>query len=446
VSGTFLRDAAAKLAGWRYRHPRLTVGTLLVFAALLFAAGYRGGWYLFARGHFRKAQDALERHAWTEAREHLQMCLRHWPDDPVAHLMAARAARRLELLDEAEEHLAAFQRLQGGPAQAAEVERALLRVHRGDLAGAETFLRTRIAHDDPDAVEILDILSAALILNYRVHEAQQCLDDLLRRQPDHFDALVRRGWTAQSMSRYPDAVRYLEKALALRPDVDNVRLSLAEIQVVIGRLADAQQHFEQLRERQPMNPSVFFGLARCLAGRGQKTQAVLLLDQVLAEHPNDWKALAERGWLAVELERPADGEAYLRRAESLAPPDLPLLIRLSDCLRLLGKEEESRVYQDKAKRLKADFERASYLGDQIREKSPDDPALRHELACILLRVGKEQDALHWFQTALDKDPRHRPTHESLAAFYARAGAFEQAAHHRRFLQGPGSVTSSGPAP
>ena len=49
-------------------------------------------------------------------------------------------------------------------------------------------------------------------------------------------------------------------------------------------------------------------------------------------------------------------------------------------------------------------------------------------------LGKEQDALHWFRTALRKDPRHRPTHEALAAFYARAGAFEQAAYHRRFLR------------
>src|SRR5262249_35724197 len=156
-----------------------------------------------------------------------------------------------------------------------------------------------------------------------------------------------------SMSRYPDAVTYLEKALALRPDADNVRLSLAEIQVAIGRLAEAQHHFEQLRQRQPNNPSVVFGLARCLAGRGQKQQAAELLDRLLADHPNDGKALEGRGGVGVELDRRAEGEAYLRRAESLAPPDLPLLVRLTECLRLLGKEEESRAYQDKANGVKA---------------------------------------------------------------------------------------------
>ena len=46
-------------------------------------------------------------------------------------------------------------------------------------------------------------------------------------------------------------------------------------------------------------------VARCLAGGGQKEQALELLDRLLAGHPNDWKALGERGWLSVQLDRPA---------------------------------------------------------------------------------------------------------------------------------------------
>ncbi len=426
-----------RFAAWSW-----TVGALILLAVLFSWISYRAGWYFWACGHFRAAQQALDKYDWREAHDHLEACLRGWPNDPAAHLLAARAARRLELLDEAEEHLNTCQGLQGGETQATEVERALVRVHRGDLAGVEEFLRNSIRHDDTDAVEILDILSTALILDYRAHDAQDCLDDLLRRQPDHFHALVRRAWTAQSMSRYALAIEYLDKALALRPAADSVRLSMAEIQVAIGRFADAQKHFEQLQERQPDNPSVLFGLARCLGGSGQKEQAIQFLERLLAKYPNDWKALAERGWLS-ELDRPAEAESYLRRAESLAPPDLPLLVRLSDCLRLLGKDEEARAYREKADRLKADFQRAADLGDLIREKSPNDPALRHELACILLRLGKQQDALHWFQTALEKDPTHRPTHEALAAFYEKVGGFDQAAYHRRLLQRLDSAQTGG---
>lgn len=446
AEGGSLGGAAARLAAWRRRHPGLTVGGLIVLAALLGWAGHRGGWFLWTRAHFRAAQDALARHDWAEARMQLQAAQRGWPDRPAVYLLEARAARRLEHLEEAEDHLDTCERLQGGPTQATRVERALLRVHRGDLAGAEPFLRACVARDDPDAVEILDVLAAALILNYRVAEAHRCLDDLLRRQPDNFDALVTRGWTAEKQGWYPAAVESLEKALALRPEADNVRLSLAEIQVVLGRFADARGHFESLRERRPEDPSVLFGLARCLAGLGRKDEAVRLLDRVLAGHPDDWKALGERGWLAVQLDRPAEGEPYLRRAHALAPHDPPLLTRLADCLRLLGKQDEARAFRDQADRLQEDIQRAGQLGDLIREKRPDDPALRHELACILLRLGRPQDALHWFQTALDKDPNYRPTHKSLAEFYRQVGASEQAAYHQRFLGGSGGAKPGGPSP
>src|SRR5262249_37526335 len=171
-----------------------------------------------------------------------------------------------------------------------------------------------------------------------------------------------------------------------------------------------------------------------LAGRNQNVEAIGLLDRLLAVYPNDWKALSERGWLAVQLDRVSEGETYLRRAYSLAPPDLQLLVRFTDCLRLVGKQEEASTFREQMIRLKADIQRAGQLGDLIRDQSPNDPAPRYELACILLRTGKEQDALHWFRTALEKDPNHRPTHEALAAFFEKVGATEQAAQHRRILQ------------
>jgi tetratricopeptide (TPR) repeat protein len=438
-----LGSIGARLAAWKRRHPRAAAGGLAGLAVVLLGVAYQAGWYFWGRSHLQAAQAAVGRHDWSAAHEHLEASLRVWPESPDVHLLAARVARRLEHFASAQDHLDTCQRLRGGESSATAVERALLRLHRGDLAGTEDFLRARVRQEDAAAVEILDVLSAALILNYRVAEAQKCLDYLLARQPDHFPALVRRGWTARNMARHEEAVQFYEKALALRPEVDAVRLALAEIQVVLGNFTDAQGHFEQLRARQPENPSVRFGLARCLAGRGHKAEALELLDELLADYPNDWKVLGERGWLAVQLDRPAEGEGALRRAVALAPPDLPLLIRFTDCLRAVGKHDEARAVEERTARLRADFQRAGQLGDLIREKRPDDPDLRHELACILLRLGKEQDALHWFATALARDPAHRPTHEALAAYYARNGAFEQAAYHRRFVQSAESPDRQG---
>jgi predicted Zn-dependent protease len=423
---------------WRRRHPRQAVGGLVLLAALLVGAGWWGYASYSAHARLRAARQALDRHEWAKAREHLEAYRRARPGDPAAHLLAARAARRLERLDEAQEQLDACQRLQGGETQATRVERALLRVHRGDLAGAEDFLRRRVAENDPDAPEILDVLSAALILDYRVAEAHQCLDDLLRRQPDNFDALVRRAWTAQNLTWYTVAVESLQRALDLRPGADGVRLSLVQNLVTLGRYAEAREHLTYLGARQPDNPAVTFGLARCLAGQGEKERAAELLDRLLAREPDNWTVLGERGWLCLQMDRPEQAEDYLRRAQSLAPPEQALLTHLADCLRLLGKADEARPYREEADRIRADKLRALHLGQRLREGGRNDPDLCHELGCVLLRLGKDQDALHFFQKALALDPHHRPTHESLAAFYAKVGAFEQAAAHQRQL-GPNPV-------
>ena len=433
-----------RLAAWKGRHPQLTIWGLLAVGMLLCWAGYEGTQYYNARSHYQTAQQAAERRDWKAARESLKEALRLWPDSPDTYLLAARVERRLEHLDVAKQHLDNCQRLQGSETQAVKVERALLRVHAGELAEVEKFLRACVQQDDPATVEILDILAAALELNYREAEAQRCLDDLLQRQPEHFDALVRRGRTARNMGWYEDAIRYYEKALLIRPDVDNVRLAMAELQVGYGLFDQAREHLERLRERQPQNPSVLFGLARCAAGTGENDKALHLFDQMLTANPNNWMVLNERGKLAVQRDRPEDGVSDLRRADSLAPPDVAPT-DLVKCLLLLGKHDEARKYQEKAARILADRKRSAELGDLIREKTPNDPEPRHEMGLVLLRLGKQRDAVHWFRTALEKNPGHRKSHEALVEFFQSVNAIEEAEHHRRILQRlPGTTSNASP--
>jgi tetratricopeptide (TPR) repeat protein len=216
-----------------------------------------------------------------------------------------------------------------------------------------------------------------------------------------------------------DAIQYYEKALLIRPDADNLRLALAETQVGYGHFDRAKEHLEWLHKRQPENPSVLFGLARCAAATGANDKALQLLNQLLAANPNNWLALNERGKLAVQCDRPEDALSDLRKADSLAPADVAPT-HLVGCLHLLGKL--------------ADRNRSAELGDLIREKAPNDPELRYEMGCVLLRLGKQRDAVHWFRTALEKDPKHRKTHEALVKFFQSVNAFEQAQHHQRILQ------------
>jgi tetratricopeptide (TPR) repeat protein len=111
-------------------------------------------------------------------------------------------------------------------------------------------------------------------------------------------------------------------------------------------------------------------------------------------------------------------------------------MHLAECLRLLGKADEARPYREQAERLQSDTVRALELTRRYREGGRHDPDLCHELGVILLRLGKSDDALRFFQKALKINPNHRPTQKSLAAFHARAGADGQAAHRAQPWQNP----------
>ena len=87
---------------------------------------------------------------------------------------------------------------------------------------------------------------------------------------------------------------------------------------------------------------------------------------------------------------------------------------------MLAKGDDARAFQEKADRLKADFQHAQQLGDQIREHNPHDSALRHELASLLLRLGKVEDALHWYGTASRRESE-APTDARGAGGVLRAG-------------------------
>jgi tetratricopeptide (TPR) repeat protein len=435
-AGIVLAAPWTKCRAWAKQHPWQAGGALAVLTALFVWCGRLVALEYEARGHMQSARAALYRQEWTQAHVELTACLQQWPNSYEAHLLDARATRRLGLADEATAHLDRCEHLHGSAGQAVLVERALLRVQQGDLTGNETFLRAAVAHDDPDTAEILDILSIALGRELRVPEAHACLDELLRRQPDHYEALVRHGATAANQGWHDVAVQSLDKAVRLRPQDSDVRLSLAQNLIVVGRYPEAQQHLQALQDQEPDNPAVQFALARCLGLQGQREKAGQLLDRLLAKDPFNWTVLNERGWIDFELDRPEEAERHWRLAQSLAPTNQAILTRLADCLRLLGKLDEARLFREKAERQRDQAVRCALLVKRIHEERPVTADLYHELACGYVELAQDREALFYFDKALQLDPRHRPTHESLVQFYTKLGDSRSAESHARQLGKP----------
>jgi predicted Zn-dependent protease len=439
-----------RLRAFIRQRPLRTLGRLAVLS-LLGLGLYAGGRYLWThywepKSHFKEAHTALARRDFQEARRHLAFCLEAWPDDAASHFLAARAARRAGDLDAAEEELATCQRLQEKHPNPGvgdtTLEFALLEAQRGNLLRVEPHLRARLREDHPDALLILEVLSSELMYAYRLKEARQILDLWLQRQPEEYEALVRRGWVAEHLFDFPDAMRDYGKALSIDPDQDSVRLRMAELLLAKNRPADALEHVELLHKRQPDNPAVVVALARCYRGLDRFEDADRVLNELLNVHAKNAPALSERGLLALEAGRLEEAERLLRQAAALEPHNRLVNYNLSQSLNRLGKKEEAAQVTAKLAKADADLLRMGTLMREVQRR-PHDPALRYEIGMIFLRNDFDDDGVRWLGTALQADAGHLPTHQALADYFERAGNNEKATLHRQIVRQFALKASSG---
>jgi tetratricopeptide (TPR) repeat protein len=412
------------------RHPLRT--TLLggVLAVLVAVAGYLVGRQLWAGYHLRAARQCLGRRDFPAASAHLTACLAVWPDDGSTQLLAARCARRAGRYDEAEEHLHRCRALEG-PTQDVTLEGTLLRVQRGDLGEAESYLRRTITPDHPDAPLVLEALALGYVKTDRLASLLECTDLWLQVEPESSQALRWRGYAWERFRKFAEARDCYQRAVAADPLDDDARLGLGNLLVGrLGRPQEALDQFEQLRPRRPEDPAVLLGLARCYRQLGRPDDAEQILADLLARQPRTAEALGERGKLALDAGRTAEAEEWLRQAVDLADDDREALYNLIQCVQGQGKDDEARALNVRLKQLEADLARLDVLIPAIG-RTPGDPDPRCEAGVICLHYGKTQEGLHWLQSALEVAPGHRPTHAVLADYYEQRGEHLLADAQRR---------------
>ncbi len=425
----------------RLRRPRIWVPLLLVAALAL------AGPYLWAVYAWHAAQRALSRHRPREAAPYLQRCLSFWPRSPQVHLLAARAARLTEEYDEAERHLIECQRLEGKESDASVLEWGMLRAENGDLDGVEEFLRTQAVRHPSQAGPALEALAAGYLRMYRFFDAMRSLEQCLERDPENLRALYLRGRAWERVHAYPKAAADYEQVVARDPENDDARLRLANCRLENGEAKESVSHLEHLRRRRPDNPDVLVRLAFAWNAVGKSRESLELIDEVLAQHPSLPAALSARGQLAFQAERPAEAERWLRKAIAARPFDRAAHYVLQQCLERQGKTAEAEVQRQELRRIEDNINRLIAIANRLMPKTPQDPALHHELGTILLRMGEEELGHRWFHSALKQDPRYQPAHLALAEYYEQKRNPQRAAFHRQQAQNaPGQSSHPKPVP
>lgn len=389
-----------------------------LLALLLCGAAASAAAHLRAWCHYRAAQSALDHYHFAEARNHLAVSLRAWPNSWHVHLLAARAARLDGDSGQAQQYLQHCQQVQPNN-PAVLLEWALLRASVGELAAVEEYLRDEVRQGSSQTPLIQEALLMGYIRTYRLGQALASVEEWLKRQPEDTQALFLRGCVWQQIHRPEMALRSYHRAWELDPQRDDVRWRLAQCLVDLNLADEAVSHLEYLHQRDPKKEEITIELAGARFKQGQLPEARRLLDAVLAEHPDSVTALRECGRIALAEDDAAEAEKWLRRAARLSPNDPQVFQLLSNALFRQGNQDEAQALQDRLKQTDRDFQRLEQIYLHELGERPNDPVLHSEFGALLLRLGYAEAGRNWLLLALQEDPHCRPAQEALARFAPR---------------------------
>jgi tetratricopeptide (TPR) repeat protein len=393
------------------------------------------GLHLWAGWHERKARQLMVRYEFDAALHHYQQCLRFWGSRASVHLAAAQAARRAGKFEEAAEHLEASYKLQGTSAEL-QLERVLL-----DALSQKEVPPTQIEdlkqyelREGAETPLVQEVLAQIYMRQPRNEEAFREVQLLLQREPDHVVALYLKGQLLGGSPNYHEAISVLKRVIELQPNHAGARKELSKL-LLDEDTAASLEHVNYLLKLAPDDVMLKLRKAECLKRLGQSAEARAILDKLLEAEPDHSGILVERGILALELSDFKGAETRLRKALAKDAFNQEANKRLAEALLQQGnRREEAEKQLAFCRRQSADIERFQSIQNMSFEKLAAAPELVHECGAILLRYGRDEQALKWLFRVLAMDGTHQATHRLLADYFERKGEKERAANHRRYLQ------------
>lgn len=373
-----------------------------------------------AESHWRQAGDAIAARDYTQAIAHLKQCLESWPLNAEAHFLMARTCRRANQFGDWQQHLARAAVL-NWPKNQIDLEMQLQRAQRGDIWEVEDALMDRLNTRPLEEVLILEAVVNGLMANDRLVDVQFITTIWIDEFPEDWLPLIYRGNARLRLNgKTEDVVADFRRVLELKPHEVEAHLSLAIVLANNGDVGGALPHFQACLESLPDDPRVLFGLAYCHYSLGQSQEARNVLKRLLAQDSKH----AAGSFLQAKIEltegEPEQAYQWLIKADRLQPKEVDVTTALLQVCRQLGKTQEADNYQRLLDEIRARDAELDRLAREIKSR-PDDISLRFRLGLACLKLGRDQEASHWFQGILWKQPDHLPTLMALADHYQSKG-------------------------
>ena len=169
-------------------------------------------------------------------------------------------------------------------------------------APAYLLLMDALVANSPDNPDLLYDRALYAVELGRIDILEQDLSKVIQNDPNHADALNALGYTlADQTTRYGEALMYIERALALKPDSAAILDSMGWVQYRLGNNLEALRYLRRALELQP-DAEIAAHLGEVLWVTGDREEARKVWQAALADNPDDelLQRLMEHGPTAVD--------------------------------------------------------------------------------------------------------------------------------------------------
>ena len=372
-------------------------------AAFLAIRTWRVRWLMKAPRE--KASIRFHMREYDEAIRYYELALEQEPNDPELFLGLARCHLARRRLPEAGKW--AERAVEAGGS-----EKAILLVAEVDMtvAGGHDLFRklalgVKIDIDD----EQRSRLNAVLAFSRRA----------LERNAKSIGAHSLVAEVSALLGKHDDALRHGARAVELAPERKDLRLRLAHLAKIAGKIAEALDHCRYAIHRLNADDSgLFLYASRLAAALGRHGESVSLLTRFLERQPGNLTVRVElaRAYLATENYKQALAEAskVTRHYERGDMANLAAHRVRGYALVKLGRYDEAVL----------DLRRVALAASE-------DGFAQHWLGVAQLRSGDRTLARTSFLKAAQLDPRSLDTHDEIARMLADEGQFDLAIQQYR---------------
>jgi lipopolysaccharide biosynthesis regulator YciM len=249
-------------------------------------------------------------------------------------------------------------------------------------------------------------------------EARSALENILRIEPEHRDALLRRGDVAASREQYEEAANYYKRARTASPGSLEALFSLENVMERMKRWDEALEYSDAVLEVDPDNLSALYRKRRLLEREGRWDDVIdvqkAVLKQALAEKVKERERanmmgyryeLARESLERGETEKANKGFRALMRDEDHF---VPAHLGVTEVLLAEGESEGAASYLEKA------YETTSSI------------ILLARLEDLLISLGEPSRLIRTYRRAVSQHPNEERLKFFLGKLYFRLEMIDDA--------------------